>query len=91
MDNPVLFLPCSKGGRAFQRFEHDFFLKANMLEISDHSVGQRARAVPVRDPLKQKAVLLREGFSPENIGGAYQAWKFLDAALQSEGDRTLLE
>ena len=54
-----------------------------MLDISDHFVGQRVRAVPVGDPLKKKAVLLREGFSPEEIRDAYQAWNSLDAALQS--------
>ena len=53
------------GGKGFQRFKHDFLLKANMFEISDHFVGQRVRAVPVGDPLKPKAVLLREGFLSE--------------------------
>ena len=43
-------------------FKHDFLVKANMLDFSDHFVGQRVRAVPVGDPLKQKAALLREGF-----------------------------
>ena len=62
-----------KGGKGFQMFKHNFLLKENMLDISDHSVGQRLRAVPVGHPLKQKAVLLREGFSPEEIRGAYQA------------------
>ena len=54
-----------KEGKGFQKFKHDFLLKANMLDISDHFVGQRVRAVSVGDPLEQKAVLLREGFSPE--------------------------
>ena len=80
-----------KGGKGFQKFKHGFLLKANMLDISDHFVGQRVRAVPVGDPLKQKAVLLWEGFSPEEIRGAYQAWNFLDAALQSEEDRAILK
>ena len=62
-----------------------------MLDISDHSVGQRVRAVPVEDPLEQKAVLLQEGFSPEEIRSAYQAWNFLDAALQSEKNRAILK
>ena len=39
----------------------------------------------------QKAVLLREGFSPEEIRGTYQAGNFLDAALQSEEDRAILK
>ena len=62
-----------------------------MLDISDHFVGQRVRAVPVGDPLKQKVVLLREDFSPKEIRGAYQAWNFLDAALQSDEDRAILK
>ena len=81
MDNPVLF----------QTFKHNFILKENMLDISDHFVGQRVRAVPVGDPLKQKTVLLREGFLPEEIRDAYQAWNFLDAALQSDEDRAILK
>ena len=47
--------------------------------------------VPVGDPLKQRAVLLREGFSSEEIRGAYQAWNFIDGALQSEADRSILK
>ena len=81
--------PVLKGGKGFQTFKHDFFLKANMLDISDHFVGQRVRAVPVGDPLKQKAVLLREGLLPEEIRGAYQAWNFMDTALQSEEGRAI--
>ena len=54
-------------------------------------VGQRVRAVPVGDPLKQKAALLREGFLPEEIRGAFQAWNFLDSALQSKEDRAILK
>ena len=47
--------------------------------------------VPVRDPLKQKAVLLRESFSSEEIRGAYQTWNFIDGALQSEADRSIVK
>ena len=60
-----------------------------MLEISGHFEGQGTRVVPVRDPLKQRAVLLREDFSNEEIRGAYQAWNFIDGALQSEADRSI--
>ena len=84
---PVLI--AEKGG--FQKFKHEFFLKTNMLDITDHFVGQGMRAVPVGDPLKQKAVLLQEGFSNEEIKGAYQAWNFIDAALQSDSDRSMLK
>ena len=76
---------------SFQKFKHEFFLKTNMLDITDHFVGQGMRAVPVGDPLKQKAVLLQEGFSNEEIKGAYQAWNFIDAALQSDSDRSILK
>ena len=62
-----------------------------MLDISDHFVGQGIRMVPVGDPLKPKAALLREGFSNEEIRGAYQAWNLIDAALQSEADRAILK
>ena len=78
-----------KGG--FQKFKHEFLLKANMLGISRHFVGQGTRVVLVRDRLKQKAVLLREGFSTEEIRGAYQAWNFIDGVLQSEVDRSILK
>ena len=78
-----------KGG--FQKFKHDFFLKANVLDITAHFVDQGMRAVPVGDPLKQKAVLLQEGFSNDEIRTAYQAWNFIDAALQSESDRSILK
>ena len=64
-------LKAEKGG--FQKFKHEFFLKANMLDITAHFVDQGTRAVPVGDPLKQKAVLLQEGFSNEEIRSAYQA------------------
>ena len=80
-----------KWGKGFQKFKHDFLLIANMLDKSDHFVSQRVRAVPVGDPLKQKVLLLREDFSPEVIRGACQAWKFFDAALQSEEDRAILK
>ena len=82
-------LKAEKGG--FQRFKHEFFLKANMLDITAHFVDQGMRAVPVGDPLKQKTVLLQEGFSNEEIRSAYQAWNFIDAALQSESDRSILK
>ena len=75
----------------FQNFNNEFLLKANMLDISGHFVGQRARVVPVGDPLKQRAVLLWEGFLSEEIRGAYQAWSFIDGALQSEADRSILK
>ena len=57
-----------------------------MLDISSHFVRQGTRAVPVEDPLKQRAVLLREGFSSEETRGVYQAWNFIDGTLQSEAD-----
>ena len=82
-------LKAEKGG--FQKFKHEFILKTNMLDITDHFVGQGMRAVPVGDPLKQKPVLLQEGFSNEEIKGAYQAWNFIDAALQSDSDRSILK
>ena len=82
-------LKAEKG--SFQKFKHEFFLKTNMLDITDHFVGRGMRAVPVGDPLKQKAVLLQEGFSNEEIKGAYQAWHFIDAALQSDSDRSILK
>ena len=44
-----------------------------MLDVTAHFVDQGMRAVPVGDPLKQKAVLLQEGFSNEEIRSAYQA------------------
>ena len=62
-----------------------------MLDISGHFVGQGTRVAPVEDPLKQKAVLLWEGFSSEEIRGAYQAWNFIDGALQSEANRSILK
>ena len=80
-----------KGGKGFQMFRHDVVPKANMLDISDHFVGQRVQAVPVGDPLKQKVVLLGEDFSPEEIRGACQAWNFLDAEIQSKENRAILK
>ena len=62
-----------------------------MLDISGHFVGQMTRAIPLEDPLKQRAVLLREGFSDEEIRGAYQAWNLIDETLQSEADRSILK
>ena len=82
-------LKVEKGG--FQKFKHEFFLKANMLDITAHFVDQGTRAVPVGDPLKQKAVLLQEVFSNDEIRTAYQAWNLIDAALQSESDRSILK
>ena len=64
---PRVTPPVLKGGKGFQKLEHNFLLKANMLDISDHFVRQRVRSVPVGHPLKQKAVLLWEGLSPEEI------------------------
>ena len=78
-----------KGG--FQKFKHEFLLKANILDISGHFVGQGTRVVPVADPLKQNAVLLREGNSSKEIRGAYQAWNFIGGALQSKTDRSFLK
>ena len=49
-----------KGG--FQKFKHEFLLKANMLDIFGHFIGQKTRVVPVGDPLKQEVVLLRDSF-----------------------------
>ena len=82
-------LNAEKGG--FQKFKHEFLLKANKLDITAHFVDQGMRAVPVEDPLKQKEVLLQEGFSNEEIRGAYQAWNFIDAALPSDADRSILK
>ena len=62
-----------------------------MLDITAHFVDQGMRAVPVEVPLKQKAVLLQEGFPNEEIRGAYQAWNFIDAALQSNADISILK
>ena len=47
-------LKAEKGG--FQKFKHEFFLKTNMLDITDHFVGQGMRAVPVGDQAKGCAV-----------------------------------
>ena len=80
-------LEAEKGG--FQKFKHEFLLKTNMLDISDHFVGKGMRMVPVGGPYKPKASLLRERFSNEEIRGAYQAWNFIDEALQSEGNRAI--
>ena len=73
----------------FQKFKHEFLLKPNMVDITDHFVGQGMQMVPAGNPLKLKAVPLRERFSNEEIRGAYQAWNFIDAALQSEADRAI--
>ena len=77
--------PVLKGKKGkFQKFRQEFLLKANMLDIPGHLKGQEIRVVPVGDPLKQKAVMLREGSSSEDIKRVYQAWNFIDGALQSE-------
>ena len=84
--------PVLKGERGeLQNFSHEFLLKANTLDISGQFVGQGTRVVPVGDPLKQRAVLLREGFSSGEIKGAYQAWNVMDGALQSEAERSILK
>ena len=62
-----------------------------MLDIFDHFVGQGTRVIPVEDPLEQRAVLSRECFSSEEARGAYQARNFIDGALQSEADRSILK
>ena len=62
-----------------------------MLDNSGHFVVQETRVVPVGDPLKQKTVLLPEGFPSEGIRGVYQAWNFIDGARQSETDRSILK
>ena len=82
-------LKAEKGG--FQKFKHEFFLKTNVLDITAHFVDQGMRAVPVGDSLQQKAVLLQKVFSIEEIRSAYQAWNFIDAALQSEAHRSILK
>ena len=46
--------------------------------------------IPIGDPLKQKAVLLREGFSSEEIKGVHQKYIVIGKTLQSEADRSLL-
>ena len=53
-------LKAEKGG--FQKFKHELLLKTNMLNITANFVGQGIQMVPEGDPLKQKAVLLREDF-----------------------------
>ena len=84
--------PVLKGEKGdFQKLKYEFLLKANMLDISGHFVGQGTRVEPVGDPLKQKAVLLREDFPSKEIRGAYQAWNFIDGALHSEVDRSILK
>ena len=89
---PYVVPPVSRRERGgFRKFKHEFLSKANMLDISGHFVGQGTRVVPVGGTLKQKAVLLREGFSGEEIRGAYQAWNYIDGALQSEADRSILK
>ena len=62
-----------------------------MLDISDFFVGQGIRMIQVGDPPKEKTVLLREGFSSEEIRGVCQARNFIDGALQSEADVSILK
>ena len=88
---PRIIPPVLKEGKGFQKSKHGFLAKVNMLDISDHFVGQRVRAVPVGDALKQKPMLLWEGVLPEEIKGAYQAWNFLGVSLKSEEDRAILK
>lgn len=77
--------PVLKGVKGdFQEFKHEVLLKPKKLDISDHFIGQGTRAGPFGDPLKQRTVLLREGFTPRGVSGAYQAWNFIDTSLQSE-------
>ncbi|CAM9093651.1 unnamed protein product, partial [Pylaiella littoralis] len=73
--NPPV-LRAEKGG--FPLFKHEFLLKANHLDISQHFVGEGTRAVPVGDPAKRKDDLLREGFTAGEIREARLAWTFLD-------------
>ena len=61
--------------------KHEFLLKVNMLDISGHFVGQETRVVPVGDLLKQRTVLLREGFSNEDIRGTYHQGDVIDGSL----------
>ena len=75
----------------FQKIKHEFLLKENMLDISGHFASQGTRLIPVVDPLKHKAVLLREGFSSEEIKGAHQVWDFIDGWLQSEANISILK
>ena len=50
--------PVLKGEKGeFHEFKHEFLLKANILDICGHFVGQGTRVVSVGDPLKQRAVL----------------------------------
>ena len=49
-----------------------------------HFVGQRTRVVPAGDSLIQD-------FLSEEIIGAYHAWNFIDGALQSEADKSILK
>ena len=61
------------------------------MDISGQFIGQGTRVVPIGDPLKQKIVLIRESFSSEEIRETYQAWNFIDEALQSGEDKPILE
>ena len=53
--HPSVVPPLLKGKKGeLKTFKNDFLLKANMLDISGHFVGQGPRVVPGGDPLKQK-------------------------------------
>ena len=52
----LLVLKGEKG--SFQKFKHDFCLKANMLDLIDQFVGEEKRRVPIGDPLKSRRMLL---------------------------------
>ena len=71
----------------FHKLKQDFRFKASMLDIS--GVSQETRVVPVRDPLKQNAVLLREGFSIEEKRWVLCVCPSVEI-FQSEADRSFL-
>ena len=61
--------PLLKGEEGeFQKCKHEFLLKSNLLDISDHFVGQGTRVLPVGDPLKGSAATGRF-FKSENQRG----------------------
>ena len=80
---PRVVPPVLKGEkRRFRTIKHELLLKVNMLDISGYFVGHGTRVVPAGNPLKQKAVLLRKGFSSEEIRRAYQAWNVMPTSYQ---------
>ena len=84
--------PVLKGEKgSFQKFKHEFCLKANMLDLIDQFVGEEKRRVPVGDPLKSRRMLLSDGFTELEINEARKARNFLDEALKSTADREILE